>query len=59
MDWVPRPTGVKPNPKWALKQIRKIARRLLKENPDIYLACRNQVANTWATRYDEILYLGY
>ncbi len=44
MDLVPRPVGIKPNPKWALKQIRKIGKRFIKNDPKIYFICKKSVA---------------
>lgn len=44
MDLVPRPTGFRPDIKWALKQVRKIGQRFLEQNPGVYWVCKNRVA---------------
>lgn len=55
MDLVPRPTGMRPDVKWALKQVRKIGQRFLEQNPGVYWVCRNRVAYTQRRKLDMVL----
>ncbi|MEJ2064951.1 MAG: hypothetical protein P8X74_17010, partial [Reinekea sp.] len=59
MDWVPRPAGVKPSPKWVLKQIKKVAQRVRDKHPDIYNLCKSTVASNMISEYRDILYVGF
>lgn len=53
MDLVPRPTGVKPDLKWALKQIRKIAKRIHENNAGVYFVCKQAIAYSFQGRLQE------
>lgn len=53
MDLVPRPTGMKPDIKWALKQIRKIGQRIRNNDPGIYFICKQYIAYSFSGRLQE------
>jgi hypothetical protein len=44
MDLVPRTPGLKPGIKWALKQVRKVGKRLLQNSEKVYMVCQKGVA---------------
>ena len=53
MDLVPRPAGiVRPGPRWAVKQIRKIANRINEGNTDFYFICRVRIKAGYRSRME-------
>ncbi|GGX52742.1 hypothetical protein GCM10007392_20190 [Saccharospirillum salsuginis] len=50
MDLVPRPAGiVRPDPKWAMKQIRKVAQRINEGNTSVYHICKVRIESVYKT----------